>query len=159
MKTIPLTQDQVALVDDWRYEELNQWKWHARWSENTQSYYAERNEGDAGSGKKKIQMSRQIMNTPEGMECDHRNRNTLDNQEHNLRNATPSQNRMNKRTYSSNKLGEKCIGRDGKSYRVRVKKDKKVVFSKSYNTLEEAVASRNAALTQFHGEYAYLGKS
>lgn len=154
MKTIVLTQGQVALVDDWRYEELNQWKWNARWSENTQSYYAERNEG-----KTRIQMSRQIMNTPEGMECDHRNRNTLDNQEHNLRNATPSQNRMNARTYSNNKLGEKCIGRDRKSYRVRVKKDKKVVFSKSYNTLEEAVSARNAILKQFHGEYAYLGKS
>src|ERR1035437_5666546 len=42
-RTIPLTQGQVALVSLHRYDELSRYKWHARWSKRTKSYYAKRN--------------------------------------------------------------------------------------------------------------------
>jgi hypothetical protein len=155
-KQIPLTQGQVAIVDDWHYDELKQFKWHARWSKYTQSYYADRNEGKAPF-RKRILMQRQIMKTPPGMECDHKNHNTLDNQEHNLRNVTKQQNRMNKKAYTNNLLGEKCIRRDGESFRVRIKKDGQVVYSKSFKTLDEAVTARDEAIMKHHGEFSYLG--
>ena len=154
MKTIQLTQGQVALVDDWWYEELSRWKWKADWSPNTQSFYAVRTEGKRPF-RRKIWMHRQIMNTPKRMECDHINHSTLDCQEHNLRNVTRSQNMMNRRVQSNNKLGEKCISLHRTRYRVRVQKDGKYVFSKNFRILEEAIATRDEVVKQIHGEFAY----
>ena len=154
MKEIELTQGQVALVDNWKHEELNRWKWYAMWNKDTQSFYAARNEGKRPV-KKTIFMHRQIMNTPKGMECDHINHNTLDNQEHNLRNATHSQNQMNKRISSNNQLGEKCISPSSRGYRVEVRKHGERVFSKTFRTLDEAIVARDEAVRKFHGEFAY----
>jgi hypothetical protein len=155
-RQIPLTQGQVALVDDWHFEELNRFKWHARWSKFTRSFYADRNEGKEPF-RKRILMHRQIMKTPTGMECDHINHNTLDNQERNLRNTTASQNRMNKKLYHNNRLGLKCIRQEGNSFRVRVKKNGQIVFGKSFRSLDEAITARDAALLEFHGEYSFQG--
>lgn len=157
-KTIQLTQGQVALVDDWRYEELNQWKWQAQWDEDTQSFYAVRKEGKAPF-RKAIMMSRQIMNTPKGMFCDHRNHDTLDNQEHNLRNVTNSQNQMNKGAQKNNKLGEKCISPHPDGYAVQVKRDGELVCNTTRRSLDDAIAVRDEALKKYHGEFAYLPKS
>lgn len=150
MNQISLTQGQVAVVDDWRYEELSQWKWHAYWDPHTQSFYATRNV--RGST---VSMHRQIMNTPKGMICDHINHDTLDNQEHNLRNVTYSQNALNARPKRKNKLNQKniCIHKNG--FRVRVTLKGKMVFSKYFGSLHDALAARDTAVEQFHGEYAY----
>ncbi len=154
-KQIPLTQGQVALVDDWRFEELNQWKWYSIWNKHTRSFYAARMEGKRPF-RKVVWMHYQIMNTPDGMECDHRNHNTLDDQEHNLRNVTHSQNQMNRGPQSNNRLGEKCIRPKGNGYYVEVMKDRKVVFCKQFHSLDEAIAARDEALKKHHGEFAYL---
>lgn len=154
-KTIQLTQGQVALVDDWRYEELNQWKWNAQWDKHLESFYAVRNEGKQPF-QRKIMMHRQIMNTPKGMMCDHRNHNTLDNQEYNLRNVTSSQNQMNRGAQSNNQLGQKCIHPLGKGYAVTVKKGGER-FNKYFGTLAEAIVARDEAIKRLHGEYAYRG--
>jgi hypothetical protein len=156
-KQIPLTQGQVALVDDWRYEELKQWKWQAQWDESAQCFYATRREGK-GPFRRAISMHRQIMNTPKGMQCDHRNHDTLDNQEHNLRNATNSQNQMNKGVQSNNKLGEKCISPHPDGYRVQVHKDGEVVFNTTFRSLDDARLARDEAIEKYHGEFAYIPK-
>jgi hypothetical protein len=157
MKTINLTQGQVALVDDWRYEELNQFKWHAHWNEPTQSFYATRTVGKRPF-RKTIWMHRQIMNTPKGMFCDHRNNDTLNNQEYNLRNVTRSQNNMNSRLRSDNALGQRCIHLHQNRYMVEVYKDYERVFTQSFPTLDEAIVARDEALKKYHGEFAYLPK-
>ena len=152
-RQIPLTKGQVALVDDWRYEELMQGKWHALWSETTRSYYAVRREG-----QRSVRMHRHIMNTPAELECDHINHNTLDNQEHNLRNVTRSQNQLNTTVRSHSRLQEKCIyKRPRGGYRVQIRRDKRIVFDRSFKTLAAAVAARNEALRQYHGAYVYHG--
>ncbi len=155
MKQIPLTRGQVALVDDWHYEELSQWKWYAHWEPKTKSFYAVRMEGK--NPRREVRMHRQVAGTPKGLLCDHKNRNTLDNQEHNLRNATNSQNMMNSPCRSDNKLGEKCISRHYGGYLVRVYKNKRSVFCKTFRTLYDAIAARDVAVSQFHGEYSYQG--
>jgi hypothetical protein len=157
-KTIQLTQGQVALVDDWRYEELSQWNWQAHWNKGTRSFYAERTEGKRPF-RKSIQMHRQIMNTPKTMQCDHIDHNTLDNQEHNLRNATYSQNQMNSHIRVDNKLNERCINVRPNGYLVQIKAGGKYVFTKIYGTLDEAIAARDAAIQEFHGDFAYRGES
>lgn len=154
MKTIILTKGQIALVDDWRYEELNQWKWSAMWNKHTKSFYAVRTED-----KKSILMHRQIMSTPKELQCDHRNHNTLDNQEHNLRNTTNSENNMNTHARSDNRLGQRCIKAHGSGYQVRISKNKAYVFCKTFRSINDAIAARDAAIKQFHGEYAYHEES
>lgn len=108
MKTIPLTQGQEAIVDNEDYDIQNQFKWCAHWVPSTKSYVAMRREVVDGVSKT-IYMHREIMNTPDGMECDHRHHNTLDNRRSELRNCTQSQNRMNKRIYKNNTSGWKGV--------------------------------------------------
>lgn len=154
MKRIPLTQNQFAVVDDHWFDFLNQWSWLARWSENTQSYYAERREGN-----QKIQMSRVVARTPAGMICDHENHDTLDNQEHNLRNVTYSQNNMNKRVQKNNTLGLPGIQKrtDSGKYRARLRLGGKTLLNRTFPTLDEAIAARTEAVKKFFGKFSYAG--
>jgi hypothetical protein len=94
MKEIILTQGQVALVDDEDYEYLNQFKWQAFWSKKAHTFYAHR-PIYKGNKRTKILMHRQILNVPDGLQVDHINHKTLDNQKYNLRIVTCRQNNQN----------------------------------------------------------------
>jgi len=108
-RTIPLTQGQVALVDEADFEWLAQWKWYARWAENTQSFYAVRNERSVGSSSRQraVFMHREILQLRPGdpRKGDHQNGDTLDNRRSNLRHATSSQNTINSRLRADNATG------------------------------------------------------
>lgn len=152
MKKIPLTQGQFALVDDEDFERVSQFKWQAVWEKRTKSFYAVM--VTARPNRTTIQMSRFIMQTPDDLICDHINHDTLDNQRRNLRNCTPSQNRMNSRVQSS-KTGLKHIyPTDHGRYQVKIWSNYKIVFRKNFNSLEEAVSARNEELKKHHGEFA-----
>jgi len=88
---IPLSQNKFAIVDRDDYENLMKYKWtltSKRYASCFTNYRKTR---------KMIIMHRLINNTPEGMETDHINGNTLDNRKKNLRTVTSRQNQMNKR--------------------------------------------------------------
>lgn len=42
MKTIPLTQGQVALVDEGDFDSLNRFNWCAVWNSRSKTFYAVR---------------------------------------------------------------------------------------------------------------------
>lgn len=151
MKEIPLTQGQFATVDDHWYEYLMQWKWHARWDKTTNSYYAMRTENS-----RKILMHRVIMKTPDGMVCDHIFHNTLDNREGEMRNVTPSQSMMNRRMQKNNKTG--VIGvtqrKNSKKFRVTLAIEGKMVFDRSYKTIEEATQRRKEVVDKYFSQFA-----
>lgn len=152
MKKIPLTQGQYALVDDEDLERANQFKWQAVWEKKTKSFYAVM--VTARPNRKTIQMSRFIMQTPENLLCDHINHDTLDNQKSNLRNCTPSQNRMNQKSRNT-KTGMKCIYPTSHNhYQVRIWLNYKIVYRKNFETLEEALSVRDQELKKHHGEFA-----
>ena len=88
MKTIPLTQEQFAIVDDEDFDWLNKFKWCAEKNKNT--FYAAR-----GRNKKRVLMHREILNPLPKMQIDHRNGNGLDNRRYNLRVCTDSENKFN----------------------------------------------------------------
>lgn len=80
---------------------------------------------------------------PEGMEIDHIDRNSLNNHPDNLRLVTKSVNMRNKPCQRNNALGEKNIRmNEYGNFRVRVQVNGKKL-SKTFKTLEEAVAYRN----------------
>ena len=96
MKRIKLTQGQFAIVDDKNYEWLNQWKWCAWWSKDTKSFYAVRRSKKRNGKSYIIRMAREILGLKCGdkREADHRNHNTLDNFNSNLRTITHQQNQF-----------------------------------------------------------------
>jgi hypothetical protein len=155
MKRIKLTRNQSALVDDKWFDYLSQWKWHANWNKYTQSFYAVRNQRISSNKRVLIQMSRVVADTPNGMICDHENHNTLDNQEHNLRNVTYSQNNMNSKPRKNNLLGERCIRKKNGKYSVRIFKDDTCAFSRTFSNLEEAKSMRDIMIKEIHGNFAY----
>jgi len=148
MKQIPLTQGKFAIVDDEDFEYLNQWKWTAQKKPN--GFYAYRT---AGKPRKRIFMHALLVSVPEGMQCDHKNLDTLDNQKKNLRIATRSQNMANRRV-PYNKTGERCIQKRNSGYQVKIKKDNKWAYTKSFLTLEGAIKARNVMIELIHGEFA-----
>lgn len=87
VRTIPLTQGKLALVDDDLYEYLCQWKW----------YY---NNGYAlaydKETKRAIRMHRFITTPLDSEVVDHINHNTLDNRRENLRVCTQAENCQNR---------------------------------------------------------------
>lgn len=95
MKTIPLTQGKVALVDNEDYEFLlNLGSWYAKRVYG--NFYAQRR----GKNNKRIWMHRVIVERmyPDFKgEIDHRDCNGLNDQRYNLRIATHSQNMANQR--------------------------------------------------------------
>ena len=103
VKEIQLTQGKVALVDDSDYDYLNQWKWFAYQDHN--SWYARRTENNNGKSIT-ILMHSLLLNTPKGMLPDHKDGNGLNNQRHNLRVCTYSENQHNKRMTPRNKTSK-----------------------------------------------------
>lgn len=155
MKEIPLTQDQFAIVDDWWYEYLVQWKWYARWNPETKSFYAMRNDGKPPN-RKSIMMSRVIMNTPHKMECDHKSHNTLDNQESNLRNVTTAQNQMNRRKANANSsTGINGVVKIFKGFRAHISKGGKHLWFPTRNNIEDAIKDRKQAEKEYYGGFMY----
>lgn len=152
MKEIQLNKDQVALVDDDEFERVNAFKWHATWNKDTRSFYARRTINNKGKFTT-ILMSRFIMNTPKGLTCDHINHNTLDNRKSNLRNCTPSQNSLNRRTRADNALQQKnIVARSGK-FQVQLMVNKKIVFLKTFPTLQEAITAREREAKKHLGKF------
>lgn len=100
MKTIPLTQGKVALVDDedWEFLRLTRWCAHRK----PRTTYAVRTRCYAGGGRVFEQMHRLVLERAlgrpiyPGMECDHEDGNGLNNQRSNLREVTKRGNCENK---------------------------------------------------------------
>lgn len=154
--TIPLTQGQVAIVDESDYAWLSQWKWHAHWNPCTKSFYAQR-KGVKISGKQPIiWMHKQVLGIGKGTKGDHRNRITLDNRRHNLRAATSSQNCMNRSLRRDNTSGFPGVSwhppmEKWKVYAQVDGKQKTIGYRKDFL---DAVALRKSVIEVVYGEFA-----
>jgi hypothetical protein len=158
MKTIPLTQGQIAKVSDKWYEELNQFKWYAKYDSGTKSFYATRNIPTLFRKQKMIYMHRVIAGTPDGMQCDHVDHDTLNNQDENLRNCTPTQNQCNRGKQVSNTSGFKGVSADRNNWMARIQVNDKRLYLGTYPTREEAAHAYDEAAKKYHGEFARLNK-
>lgn len=87
---------------------------------------------------------------------DHINMKKDDNCLGNLREATRSQNHMNRGVYSNNKLGIKGVHMCGRKFRALIKKDGKQICLGIYRTLEDAREAYNKASELMHGEFSRL---
>ena len=107
MIEIPLTQNQVALVDDDDYAIVSAHKWHANGRPG--SYYAKSAFRNNDGIWTVVLMHRILMGLPDGVLVDHVNGNTLDNRRINLRPASLFQNQHNRGANTNNKSGFKGV--------------------------------------------------
>lgn len=95
---------------------------------------------------------------PEGMEVDHIDNDPSNNRISNLRLATSSQQKMNKRVQSNNRSGLKGAyyhaAHKGKKWRSQIKVGDKLIFLGYYHTAEEAHTAYAAAALEHFGEFA-----
>jgi len=145
----------VALVDDEDFEYLNQFKWCV--SQNVIHHYAIR--VIYNPCKKILWMHRVIMNTPDGMETDHKDRNGLNNQKSNLRVCTRLQNVRNSIGHSNS--GYKGVCQQGKNQivahiNIRTKTSKRKIYLGSFKTIIDAACAYDEATKKYFGEYGYL---
>ena len=154
MKLISLTQGLFAQVDDWNYDWLNQWKWHAFKRRNT--FYAARHESRKIEGNKYILMHRIIMNTSDGMEVDHRDHNGLNCLEENMRNCTHQNNTLNVKPWGRSKyLGVYWYTRD-KCWRAQIKINGKRYHLGYFKEETDAAKAYDRSAHIHHGEFANL---
>ena len=155
-KQISLTQGQVAIVDDWWFDELNQYKWFAQWQPDTKSFRAVRSSSRLLGKRKFILMHVVIAGTPNRMVTDHINHNTLDNREINLRVCTCSQNLTNRGKQANNTSGYKGVFEDGKNWLAQIRFNGKQYYLKTWPTKEQAARAYDEAAKRLHGEFADL---
>jgi AP2 domain. len=138
VKTIPLTQGAVALVDDEDYERVHMYNWHTVRTDN--GLYAAR----------RVYLHSFIMDAPFADHVDH---NGLNCQKHNLRVGTQQQNMANRAGWGAS--GYKGVQQYGSKFQARIVVNRQKLHLGMYNTaIEAAVAYDNAAREHF-GEFAW----
>lgn len=144
MKTIQLTQGKFALVDDADYEYLNQFSWQF-----DPGGYAQR-AVKTERGWRIIRMHQELT----GGLADHADGNGLNNQRHNLRACTRTQNNQNRSVRSDNRSGLKGVTAIGDKWRARIKVDGKTIYLGQFYSKEEAAAQYDFAAKKYFGAFA-----
>lgn len=153
MRTLPLSQGLVALIDDEDFSFLSKFKWSAYKGRTT--YYAVRQDPDRRTS---IPLHRQIMGNPVGKLVDHRNRNGLDNRKRNLRVCDKGQNLQNRGPQKNSKSGLKGVSwcaRD-KVWTVSICSEGRIVRLGYFDCPNEGVKAYNRAARRLHGKFAFL---
>lgn len=144
MRTIPLTQGQVAIVDDADFEAVSAHKWYF------DGRYACRRCPLGNKKYIKAYMHRFIAGVP-GMDVDHKNLDRLDNRRSNLRASTYAQSQQNKGTPKNNKLGVKGVRMaSANTFRAHIK----TRHLGTFQTIEEASMAYRRAAEAEYGEFA-----
>jgi len=148
---IPLTQNQIAIVDAENYEWLNQWLWYALWAPKLQKFYVCHMEG-----KQFWYMHRIIIGAQRGELVNHKDMDTLNNRRYNLRICTNQQNMANRGPQRNNTSGHKGVRWDHNRARwsARIMVSKKHLHLGRYLKLEDAINAYKEAAEFYFGEFA-----
>lgn len=155
MKTIPLTQGQVALVDDEDFEKFGHLKWHAAWQKNTGTFSARRTVNRRRKYTRH-DLHREIMGNPDGLKVDHKNHDTLDCRRSNLRICTTIQNGQNRRGANVNsKSGIRGVYYEkARGWRASIRVNKKLIDLGRFRNRSMAASARARAAEEHFGEFA-----
>jgi hypothetical protein len=147
MKTITLTQNQVAIIDDEDFERVGSILWRAQ--KGSKTWYAI----NSNIGY----LHRYIMNAPEGMEIDHKDKNGLNCTRDNMRLATVQQNRQYaEMPQTENGSGFRGVIQSRGLWLASITQHKRRKFLGRFETKEEAALAYDRAARELHGEFAVL---
>jgi len=157
MKTIPLSQGKVTIVDDGDFEELSKYKWCASYEHD--NWYATRHVRRSNGSRVNYRMHRQIMGVSDPkVFIDHINGDGLNNQRSNLRVATCSQNGRNRGKTKDNASGWKGVSRDRNRWKARLRHEGKLIHGGHFDTPIAAAQAYNTLALRYHGEFARLNE-
>lgn len=153
MKEIPLSNGQLAKVDDEDFEFLSKFFWHV--SGKRFRGYAAINSHDADGNKTSTLMHKLILDAPE---VDHRNGDTLDNQRHNLRPCTRQQNCFNMapRLHAVSRYKGVHQHKPSLRWRAQLTLDYKKIHLGYFPSEEAAARAYDAKAKELFGEFARL---
>ena len=151
-REIPLTQGQIALVDDEDYERASQYKWHAM-NKGGGKYYAV-----GWVDGRDVFLHVFLMNPPFGMEVDHIDGNGLNCQKSNMRLATHANNLKNMNKHRDNTSGFKGVAlhKSTGKYQANIWVDGVQHYLGLFILAEEAAHVYDDSARFYHGEFASL---
>ena len=151
MKKIELTKGFEAIVDDEVFDFIIQWEWYVL-NPNSKYPYAVRRDSD----RRLIFMHKIIMCGPPSIHVDHINGLGLDNQRHNLRVATLSQNCANRKKRSDNTSGFKGVlfKKDCQRWLAQIMIGGKRKLLGTHKNPVDAAKAYDLAASELFGEYA-----
>lgn len=150
VKHIPLTQGELAIVDDEDYEFINQWNWQYN------NGYACRQQRNKGT-RKKIYMHRVLSDSKEGEVTDHINFDKLDNRKSNLRKTDYKGNRVNTKSIGGTSLFKGVRHRSSNhGFSAQITNDGKQLELGTYEKEEDAALAYNRKAIELFGKLAHL---
>lgn len=147
MKQIPLTQGAVALVDDGDYARLIT---IGNWSLSNRGYAVHY------SKPKNLYMHRLLLAAPPHLQVDHIDRDKCNNQRHNLRFATRSENQANKGVQVNNSSGYKGVTFHHGKWQARIRYQGQRIHLGRFESAKEAALIYDAASRALYGDFAGL---
>jgi hypothetical protein len=157
VQLIPVGRGKYAIVDADDYDRLAKYKWQVR--SDGRTHYAFRWSSTRGGKKsQRILMHHEIINIPEGLVCDHKNRKALDNRKANLRPATVSQNNCNRCNTGQTTSRYRGVRQDARSnkWRAQIKFNGRRIHLGAFDDEVEAAKAYDTAAREYHGEFAVL---
>jgi hypothetical protein len=140
-----------AVVDAEDYECLSKYKWQAQ--RRKTAFYAKRK-----SNYKAITMHGEILAPPEGMICDHKNHNGLDNHRSNLRLCTQIQNQYNRRATKNSTSKCKVVSwsKGTNKWQASIKANGHSTYLGYFDNQMDAAVAYDRRAGELFGEFACL---